>query len=52
MVMDLVRHGERLSHEAGARDYLRLMVKAQAIKLVDRWRRPADVAATRARAGS
>lgn len=52
MVMDLVRHGERLSHEAGARDYLRLMVKAQAIKLLDRWRRPADVAATRAGAGS
>ena len=48
MVIDLAREGERLSHEAGMRDYLRLMVKAQAIRLVDRWRRPADIAATRA----
>ena len=48
MVIDLARHGERLSHEAGMRDYLCLMVKAQAIKLADRWRRPADVAAARA----
>jgi hypothetical protein len=48
MVIDLAREGERLSHEAGMRDYLRLMVKAQAIRLVDRWRRPAEIAATRA----
>ena len=34
-MIDLAKHGERLSHEAGMREYLRLMVKAQAIKLVD-----------------
>jgi predicted GNAT family N-acyltransferase len=52
MMIDLVRHGERLSRAAGLRDYLRLMVKAQAFRLVEGWRRPADVAASREGTGS
>ena len=32
--LDLVKHGERLSREAGTGDYLRLYLKAQAFKLM------------------
>jgi CRP-like cAMP-binding protein/predicted GNAT family N-acyltransferase len=45
MVLDLVRHGERLGNERGIRGYLTLMMKAQAIKLIDRVRGPAATAA-------
>jgi predicted GNAT family N-acyltransferase len=38
MMLDLVRYGARLSHEAGLRDYLNLIVKAQAIRFIDRVR--------------
>ena len=48
MVLDLAKHGERLSNEAGMRDYLNLMVKAQAIKMVDSVR---GVRRTSSRAG-
>jgi predicted GNAT family N-acyltransferase len=35
MMLDLVKHGGKLSSEAGVGDYLKLIVKAQAIKLMD-----------------
>jgi CRP-like cAMP-binding protein len=35
MRLDLVKHGEALSNEAGMREYLSLVVKAQAIRLID-----------------
>jgi predicted GNAT family N-acyltransferase len=35
MILDVSKHGERLSSETGVRDYLNLIVKAQAIKLFD-----------------
>jgi predicted GNAT family N-acyltransferase len=35
MMLDLTRHGRKLSNEAGMRDYLNLIIKAQAIKLID-----------------
>ena len=35
MRLDLVRHGEALSNESGMRGYLSLVVKAQAIRLID-----------------
>jgi predicted GNAT family N-acyltransferase len=35
MVLDIAKHGERLSNEVGLRDYLNLMLKAQAIKMID-----------------
>jgi predicted GNAT family N-acyltransferase len=38
MVLDLVKHGDALSHEGGMGQYLSLIVKAQAIRLVDRLR--------------
>jgi hypothetical protein len=38
MLLDLVKHGERLSNEGGVRGYLTLIMKAQAIKLMDRVR--------------
>jgi hypothetical protein len=38
MMVDLVRHGERLSRDAGVRDYLGLIVKAKAIGWYDRLR--------------
>jgi CRP-like cAMP-binding protein/predicted GNAT family N-acyltransferase len=38
MVIDLVKHGARLSREAGLRDYLNLIVKAHTIRLIDRVR--------------
>jgi CRP-like cAMP-binding protein len=44
MVLDLVRHGARLGNERGIRGYLTLMMKAQAIKLIDRVRGPAATA--------
>ena len=39
MKVDFARHGERLSRDGGARDYLRLFAKAEAIKLAERLRR-------------
>ena len=39
MKVDFARHGKRLSREGGARDYLRLFARAEAIRLVDRLRR-------------
>lgn len=41
MKLDLVKHGERLSREAGTGDYLRLYLKAQAFKLIARIQRRA-----------
>jgi N-acyl-L-homoserine lactone synthetase len=41
MLLDLAKHGERLSHERGIRGYLTLIMKAHAIKLIDRLRGPA-----------
>ena len=38
MRLDLVKHGEALSHEGGTGQYLSLIVRAQAIRLVDRLR--------------
>jgi CRP-like cAMP-binding protein/predicted GNAT family N-acyltransferase len=38
MVVDFAKHGKRLSREGGARDYLKLFAKAEAIRLVDRLR--------------
>lgn len=38
MILDVSKHGERLSNEAGLRDFLNLIVKAQAIRLFDRVR--------------
>jgi predicted GNAT family N-acyltransferase len=35
MILDVAKHGERLSNEAGVRDFLNLIVKAQAIRLFD-----------------
>jgi predicted GNAT family N-acyltransferase len=35
MRLDLVKHGEALSNEAGMREYVSLIVKAQAIRLID-----------------
>jgi predicted GNAT family N-acyltransferase len=35
MVLDMVKHGSRLSSERGLRDHLNLIIKAQAIKLID-----------------
>jgi len=35
MMLDLVKHGKRLSDERGVREYLRLIVKAQFFKLID-----------------
>ena len=37
MLIDLMKHGEKLSHEAGVREYLSLIVKAHAIRLRDRF---------------
>lgn len=38
MVLDLVRHGERLSHDQGPRQYLKLFAKAQMIRMLDIFR--------------
>jgi len=38
MVIDLVKHGDALSREGGMGQYVSLIVKAQAIRLVDRLR--------------
>jgi predicted GNAT family N-acyltransferase len=38
MVLDLARHGERLSKEGGVREYLGLIIKAQTIKWIDKVR--------------
>jgi CRP-like cAMP-binding protein len=38
MLLDLGTHGEKLSNEGGVREYLTLIMKAQAIKLIDRVR--------------
>jgi len=38
MVLDLVKHGDALSHEGGMGQYLSLIVRAQAIRLIDRLR--------------
>ena len=35
MMLDVVKHGGRLSRESAPREYLKLIMKAQAIKLVD-----------------
>lgn len=35
MMLDLVKHGEALSNESGMREYVSLVVKAQAIRLID-----------------
>jgi CRP-like cAMP-binding protein/predicted GNAT family N-acyltransferase len=45
MLLDLAKHGERLSHEGGVRGYLTLIMKAQAIKWIDRVRGHATSAA-------
>jgi CRP-like cAMP-binding protein/predicted GNAT family N-acyltransferase len=37
--LDLVKHGKRLSNEAGLREYLNLIMKAHAIRWIDRIRR-------------
>jgi CRP-like cAMP-binding protein/predicted GNAT family N-acyltransferase len=47
MMLDLTRHGRKLSNEAGMRDYLNLIMKAQAIKLIDGVRGYAALAARR-----
>jgi CRP-like cAMP-binding protein len=39
MILDVARHGRRLSTEGGARDHLKLFVRAQFIRLADRMRR-------------
>jgi CRP-like cAMP-binding protein len=39
MVLDLARYGPRLSRDGGPREYFRLFVRAEGIKLVDRIRR-------------
>jgi hypothetical protein len=36
--LDLVKHGQRLSKEAGLREYLNLIMKAHAIRWIDRIR--------------
>ena len=36
MRLDLIQHGDRLSHEAGMREYLKFLMKVQAIKMMDR----------------
>jgi hypothetical protein len=36
MKLDLAKHGERLSREAGMSDYMRLYLKAKAFKLIAR----------------
>jgi CRP-like cAMP-binding protein/predicted GNAT family N-acyltransferase len=38
MALDLVKHGRALSHEGGTGQYLSLIVRAQAIRLIDRLR--------------
>jgi hypothetical protein len=38
MMLDLVKRGEVLGNEGGTRDYLSLVVRAQAITLIDRVR--------------
>jgi hypothetical protein len=38
MVLDLVKHGDALSHEGGMGQYLSLIVRAQVIRLADRLR--------------
>jgi predicted GNAT family N-acyltransferase len=38
MMIDLAKYGERLSREAGMREYFALILKAHAIKLIDRVR--------------
>ncbi len=38
MKVDFARHGNRLSRDGGARDYLRLFARAEAIRLVERLR--------------
>jgi len=35
MMLDVLKHGKRLSDERGVREYLRLIVKAQFFKLID-----------------
>ena len=39
MRLDLERHGERLGREGGPRQYFKLFVHAEAIKMMDRFRR-------------
>jgi CRP-like cAMP-binding protein len=39
MVLDLEKHGKRMSAESGMHSYLNLIVKAKATKLIDRFRR-------------
>lgn len=38
MVLDVTKHGNRLTKEAGLSSYVRLIIKAKAIKLIDRVR--------------
>ncbi len=45
MMLDLAKHGERLSNEGGVREYLSLIIRAQTIKLIDRVRGQAATAA-------
>jgi N-acyl-L-homoserine lactone synthetase len=47
MMLNLAAHGERLSQEAGVREYLSLIVKAQAIRLIDGLRGHTGSVATR-----
>jgi predicted GNAT family N-acyltransferase len=36
MRLDLIKHGKRLSNESGMREYLSLLMKVHAIKMIDR----------------
>jgi hypothetical protein len=44
MLLDLTKHGEKLSKEGGVREYLTLIARAQVIKLIDRVRGHATTA--------
>jgi hypothetical protein len=39
MMLEVARHGRRLSNERGVREYLNVIMKAQFFKLVDSVRR-------------
>ena len=47
MVIDLRRHGARLARDGGARDYLKVFARAQAIRLLDHLRGSPPAGATR-----
>jgi CRP-like cAMP-binding protein len=51
LVLDVARHGQRLGTEGGARDYFKLFVRAQFIRLADRVRERQRQAGAAVRAG-